>query len=114
MHEGFFPPSGCQPAMVDLRIVAGFLSTQASAAPLCTARAVNSEQPTPAMLTLVFHEALSLAAICCDPYLPRHRLVLQEDDLAVATVSLWSSLAPVAGHRGSPLRAIHTRLQGPC
>lgn len=55
------------------------------------------------MLTLVFHEALSLAAICCDPYLPQHRLVLQEDDLAVATVSLWSSLAPVAGHHGSPL-----------
>lgn len=55
------------------------------------------------MLTLVFHEALSLAAICCDPYLPQHSLVLQEDDLAVATVSLWSSLAPVAGHHGSPL-----------
>lgn len=66
------------------------------------------------MLTLVFHDALILAVICCDPYLPWHRLVLQEDDLAVATVSLWSSLAPGAGHCGSPLHAIHALLQGPC
>lgn len=97
--------------MVGPRIVAGFLSHSSSCSPLCTARAVSSEQPTPAMLTLVFHEALNLAIICCDPYLPRHRLVLQEDDLAVATVSLWSSLAPVAGHCGSPLHAIHALLQ---